>query len=409
MSQKVTNNSLTSRDIFQPDKFQILKVTVIKYLTPLLLLLAIILNVEAKQFVVVIDPGHGGKDYGAIGTVTNEKTVNLNVANKLVEIIKTKYGEDEVKVVTTRSKDIFIPLDERPRIANNAKGNLFISIHCNSLDKKNKNRANISGTEVYTCGLHKSESNLAVAKRENAVMYLEDDYSQKYQGFDPNSPESYIAFELNQSKHLDRSIEFASLAKDYLTTTAQRTDKGVKQAGFWVLWSTGMPAVLVELDFISNPKAEKFMASTAGVDKMAKALFQAFEDYYNGVNGRSGEASGQLDKAGNNSPSVISDTPGSEDAVASEFEPNSGSGSDADPNVQETEYRVQVLANDRSLSPKSKLFKGEAVSEYFDKGLYKYTVGHFKTQTQAEKEMRRLRKKFPEAFVIKMINGQRVY
>lgn len=392
----------------QTGKFQILKIKVVKYISPLLLLLAIILNVEAKQFVVVIDPGHGGKDYGAIGAVTNEKTVNLNVANKLVEKIKAKYGEDVVKVVTTRDKDIFIPLDQRPRIANNAKGDLFISIHCNSLDKRNKNRANISGTEVYTCGLHKSESNLAVAKRENSVMYLEDDYSQKYQGFDPNSPESYIAFELNQSKHLDRSIEFASLAKDYLTTTAQRADKGVKQAGFWVLWSTGMPAVLVELDFISNPNAEKFMASAAGVDKMAKALFLAFEDYYNGV---SGSASGNTGKSGNDGGENTDSNAGAS-GNADDMTSESGlaeHGVVAASPAEDIEYRVQVLANDRSLSSKSKLFKGESVSEYYDKGLYKYTVGHFKTQTQAEKEMRRLRKKFPEAFVIKMVNGQRVY
>lgn len=356
----------------------------------------------ARPFVVVIDPGHGGKDYGAIGASTNEKTINLNVGNKLAGKIKAKYGEDEVKVVMTRSTDKFIPLDGRAAIANNAKGDLFISIHCNSLDKRNKNRNTTSGTEVYTCGLHKSESNLAVAKRENAVMYLEDDYSQKYQGFDPNSPESYIAFELNQSKHLDRSIEFATLAKDYLTTTAKRADKGVKQAGFWVLWSTGMPAVLVELDFISNPKAEKFMASADGVEKMAKSLAQAFDDYYAEVAGKG--AAGGSAKAKKPVESNAQDSSGA--AVNNAVDDSDMASEDAATGV---EYRVQVLASDRRLPLASKSFKGENVDEYYDKGMYKYTVGHFTTQAKAEKSMHALKKKFPQAFVIKMENGQRVY
>lgn len=362
----------------------------IRYIT-LLLMVAFAFNVEAKQFVVVIDAGHGGKDYGAIGAVTNEKTINLNVAKKLGEKIKDKYSADEIKVVYTRDKDKFVALNERAKIANNANGDLFISIHVNSLPKKNKRRASVSGAEVYTCGLHRSESNLAVAQRENAVMYLEEDYSQKYQGFDPNSPESYIAFELNQSKHLDRSIEFATLAKDYLVSTAGRADKGVKQAGFWVLWSTGMPSVLVELDFISNPKAEKFMASNNGIEKMAKSLYQAFDDYYIAVTGNRSA----INVSQETSQQEAADIEGGQLHVENEAE-------------MAIEYRVQILANEGALSLSSKSFKGEKVSEYYDKGLYKYTVGHFATQQEAEKAMRRLRKKFPQAFVIKMENGQRV-
>lgn len=365
----------------------------------ILSLVVLAFNTEAKQFVVVIDPGHGGKDYGAIGAVTNEKTINLNVAKKLGEKIRKNYGEDEVKVVYTRDKDVFIALNDRARIANEAKGDLFISIHVNSVDKKNKRRATIAGTEVYTCGLHRTESNLEVAKRENAVMYLEDDYSQKYQGFDPTSPESYIAFELNQSKHLDRSIEFATLAKDYLTTTARRVDKGVKQAGFWVLWSTGMPAVLVELDFISNPTSEKFMASANGVEKLSKSLYQAFEDYYTTVNGGQRPAgTATAAKSGDNSKK-------SEPAAVADSVEEYAAESDAPATV---EYRVQVLANDKAVSTSSRLFKGEKVSEYFDRGMYKYTVGHFRSQAEAEKSLRRLRKKFPQAFIIKMENGRRV-
>ncbi len=376
-----------------------LKVRFLKYILTILSLVVLAFNTEAKQFVVVIDPGHGGKDYGAIGAVTNEKTINLNVAKKLGEKIRKNYGEDEVKVVYTRDKDVFIALNDRARIANEAKGDLFISIHVNSVDKKNKRRATIAGTEVYTCGLHRTESNLEVAKRENAVMYLEDDYSQKYQGFDPTSPESYIAFELNQSKHLDRSIEFATLAKDYLTTTARRVDKGVKQAGFWVLWSTGMPAVLVELDFISNPTSEKFMASANGVEKLSKSLYQAFEDYYTAVNGGQRPAgTAAAAKSGDNSKK-------SEPAAVADSVEEYAAESDAPATV---EYRVQVLANDKAVSTSSRLFKGEKVSEYFDRGMYKYTVGHFRSQAEAEKSLRRLRKKFPQAFIIKMENGRRV-
>ncbi|MDE5657819.1 MAG: N-acetylmuramoyl-L-alanine amidase [Muribaculaceae bacterium] len=376
-----------------------LKVRFLKYILTFLSLVVLAFNAEAKPFVVVIDPGHGGKDYGAIGAVTNEKTINLNVAKKLGEKIRKNYGEDEVKVVYTRDKDVFIALNDRARIANEAKGDLFISIHVNSVDKKNKRRATIAGTEVYTCGLHRTESNLEVAKRENAVMYLEDDYSQKYQGFDPTSPESYIAFELNQSKHLDRSIEFATLAKDYLTTTARRVDKGVKQAGFWVLWSTGMPAVLVELDFISNPTSEKFMASADGVEKLSKSLYQAFADYYTAVNGGQRPAGKASSAKSDNAGTTVEPT------AEAESVDDDAAGSDAPAAV---EYRVQVLASDKAVSTSSRLFKGEKVSEYFDRGMYKYTVGHFRSQSEAEKSLRRLRKKFPQAFIIKMENGRRV-
>lgn len=377
----------------------------------LFIAVALAFNAEAKQFVVVIDPGHGGKDYGAIGSTTNEKTINLNVARKLGEKIKKKYGEEEVKVVFTRNRDVFIALNDRARIANDAKGDLFISIHVNSLDKRNKNRASIAGTEVYTCGLHRSESNLAVAKRENAVMYLEEDYTQKYQGFDPNSPESYIAFELNQSKHLDRSIEFATLAKDYLTTTAKRRDKGVKQAGFWVLWSTSMPSVLVELDFISNPTSEKFMASADGVEKMSKSLFQAFDDYYATVNGS--HVGRRDDAAPGDSTQPSRDTAEGKVSTAGDRADYDEGHVSTDDNITTScggiEYRVQVLANDRSMSLKSKSFKGETVSEYYDRGMYKYTVGNYPTQAEADKALRRLKRKFPGAFVIKMENGKRIY
>lgn len=233
-----------------------------------------------KPFTLVIDPGHGGKDYGCVGKLTNEKTIVLNVAKLLGKMVEDEFG-DSINTVFTRSDDRFISLQERANIANRAGGNFFVSIHVNSLDKRTRGREKIHGASVYTLGLHKSESNLNVAMRENAVMELEEDYSETYQGFDPGSSESYIIFELNQDAHIRQSLEMASLMQSQLINHAGRADKEVRQAGFWVLWSTSMPSVLVELDFICNPEAERFLASEKGQKKCAEALFRAIKEYYN--------------------------------------------------------------------------------------------------------------------------------
>ncbi len=232
-----------------------------------------------NQFTLVIDPGHGGKDYGCVGKLTNEKTIVLDVAARLGKLIEKEYS-DSINLVYTRSDDRFITLQDRARIANKAGGDLFISIHVNSVDKRTRGREKIHGASVYTVGLHKSDGNLAVAMRENSVIELEEDYTTTYQGFDPNSSESYIIFELSQDRHMRQSLEVASMIEDELIGTAGRADKGVRQAGFWVLWSTSMPAVLVELDFICNPEAERFLNSDAGKDKCAKAIYKAFSKYY---------------------------------------------------------------------------------------------------------------------------------
>lgn len=235
------------------------------------------LAAPADEFVLVIDPGHGGKDVGARGAKTNEKTINLAVAKLLGDRIAKEC--QDVRVVYTRSDDSYVSLKDRSQIANDAGGDLFISIHVNSLPRKSKVRKTYHGAEVYTLGLHKSEENLEVAMRENSVIALEPDYTESYQGFDPESAESYIIFELSQSLHMDRSIEIAELIQRSLVKNASRADKGVKQAGFWVLWATSMPSVLVELDFISNPTQETYLASKAGQKKLADAIFSAFVEY----------------------------------------------------------------------------------------------------------------------------------
>lgn len=229
------------------------------------------------SFTLVIDAGHGGHDHGAIDNGAREKDINLGVAKKLEALVKKKLKN--VKVVMTRDDDTFISLQERADIANRNRGNLFVSIHTNSVDKSNPNRKSVSGASVYALGPQKDANNLKVAQRENSVIELEDNYHQKYSGFDPSKDESYIIFEMAQKKNLGQSLRFADKAQKELVKTASRKDRGVKQAGFWVLWATSMPAVLVELDFICNPTQAAYMKSDAGQEKLAEALLNALKNY----------------------------------------------------------------------------------------------------------------------------------
>lgn len=235
----------------------------------------------ADNFTVVIDAGHGGKDTGAIENSVREKDVNLGVALKLAKMLRKK--DKDLKVILTRDKDVFLTLQERADIANKAKADLFISIHTNSLDLKNPNRKTVEGASTYTLGLHKDKNNMDVARRENSVMAYEDDYNTKYSGFDPNSDESYIIFEMAQKANLSQSVKFAESVQKQLVSVAGRKDRGVKQAGFWVLWATSMPSVLVELDFVTNPKVAEFIGSDSGQNKLATAICNATVGYFNNL------------------------------------------------------------------------------------------------------------------------------
>lgn len=226
---------------------------------------------------IVLDPGHGGKDYGAVENGAKEKEINLAVAKKLRDLIEKELKD--VKVVMTRSTDVYLTLQERADVANNADGDLFMSIHVNSVDKKNARRQSIHGSSVYVLGLHKDQDNMKVAMRENAVIELESDYKEKYSGFDPTKDESYIIFEMAQKRNLGESIRVASDAQNELVNNAGRANRGVRQAGFWVLWATSMPAVLVELDFICNPDAVKYMTSDNGEDELAESLFNSIKKF----------------------------------------------------------------------------------------------------------------------------------
>lgn len=230
-----------------------------------------------RDFVVVLDAGHGGHDTGAVDNGAKEKDINLGVAKKVAKLVRKKLKKS--KVVMTRDDDTFVSLQERANIANRNRANLFVSIHTNSVDKSNPNRKNVSGASVYALGLHKDQNNLKVAMRENAVIELENNYQQKYSGFDPSKDESYIIFEMSQKKNLGNSLRFANAAQKQLVKVAGRSDRGVKQAGFWVLWATSMPSVMIELDFICNPQSAAFMNSEEGQEKLAEAIYNAIVSY----------------------------------------------------------------------------------------------------------------------------------
>jgi len=237
---------------------------------------------QNSKFTLVIDAGHGGHDPGAIGKLSREKDINLAVAQILGELIATNYND--VKVVFTRNSDKYLTLQERASIVNSNHADLFISIHTNAAQS-----SGAYGTESFTLGLAKSKGNLDVAMRENAVMLLEDDYKSKYKGFDPRSDDSYIMFEFMQDKYIDRSVSIASDIQKQFTTHAGRSDRGVRQAGFWVLYQSACPSVLVELGFISNPAEEKYLASSTGQKELAESIFKAFKNFKYDLDKKSGK------------------------------------------------------------------------------------------------------------------------
>ena len=227
---------------------------------------------EFKVDVVVIDAGHGGKDHGTSGRIIKEKDVALKIALKLGNYIEKNVPG--VKVIYTRKDDRYLSLDERADLANKHKADLFICIHANA---NPNNRA--FGTETYVMGLHKDEGNLSVAKRENSVILLDENYEERYEGFDPNSPESYILFTLTQSAYQASSLSFAQKVEDQFKKRVGRVSRGVKQAGFLVLWRTAMPSVLIETGFLSNSLEEKFLATAEGQDLIASGIYRAFKEY----------------------------------------------------------------------------------------------------------------------------------
>ncbi|MCM1522016.1 MAG: N-acetylmuramoyl-L-alanine amidase [Muribaculaceae bacterium] len=366
----------------------------------LTLLLLPVQNAGAKDFVVVLDPGHGGKDAGALGLRSNEKTINLTVAKKLKDLIESNMKD--AKVEMTRSNDTFVKLQGRADFANTRKADVFISIHANSLGYKTPGRDRVHGAAVYTLGLDRSDTNLSVAMRENEVMKLEDDYTTTYEGFDPSSAESYIAFEMMQHKNMDQSIALAEYVQNQLVRTAGRKNNGVRQAPFWVLVRTSMPAILVELDFISNPTQEKFMMSEAGSTKLARAIYNGLERYRNRT--VNAVPANKVAKTEKNDTETTKET--TKETVSQPPVPQASSTGKADGDII---YKIQFLTSPRVLPAGHKNFKGLTnVEHYEDNGMVKYTIGSYSSLSEANKDLKEVKKKFSDSFVIKTRDGKRI-
>lgn len=343
---------------------------------------------------VVIDAGHGGKDPGARGSSSLEKDINLSVSLKLGKMIADNHKD--VKVIYTRQTDKFVGLDERANIANRNKADLFISIHTNAVK-----RTSVRGTETFTLGLARSNENLEVAKRENAAILLEDNYLQKYEGFDPNSSESYIIFEFMQNTHLEQSVSFASeIQKGFVNV--KREDRGVRQAGFLVLRKTSMPSVLVELGFITNKEEERYMKSTTGQKQLTESIYNAFCRYKREIDRKKGVLNSGMSvsttveafESTNNTKTSTSETsPQKQQQVASGA----------------IIYKVQILTSDKKLSNNDKRLKGYKNTDYYiENGTYKYTYGE-STDFNAIKKIRQsLLKDFKDAFIVSFQDGKKV-
>ncbi len=320
-----------------------------------------------KEWVVVIDAGHGGKDPGAIGKRSREKDIALKIALKTGKYIEELI--DGVKVIYTRKDDTFIELYRRSEIANEAKADLLISIHCNGFGD-----TRVHGSETYVMGLSNNESNLRVALKENSVIMMEEDYETRYQGYDPNSSESFIAFSLVQNIYIEQSLSFANFIQDQFRERVGLHDRGVKQASLIVLWKATMPSVLVETSYLTNLSDEKFLMSNEGQDFIASAIFRAFRDYKTSIDRKSNFST--IEKT------QTSDT-GDDDIC----------------------FMVQLATSSVKHEEIPEEFRniGE-ISEIISGKYYKYAAGRFSTYKEAAERRKELQSRFPDAFVIAVRN-----
>ena len=327
---------------------------------------------DEKKWVIVIDAGHGGRDPGASGLISREKDVTLAIALKAGEYFQQNIRN--VTVIYTMKDYSTVDLRDRPKIANKANADLFISIHANWAQSKN-----IKGTETYIMGTAKDKQNLEVAMKENEVIYLEKDYSTKYEGFDPKSSESYIMFSTTQKVFQEQSTDLASRIQTQFRERVNRNDRDVKQSGFWVLYNTKMPAVLVETGFISNPAEEKFLNSKEGQDYLASSIFRACRDYLNSIDSKSGISYEQ-----NQSPDQETDTTGA---------PVSRS--------NEVVFMVQITTTTTKTEIKPENFNGlKDITEINAQDRFKYAAGSFKDYSDAAQYRKKIEGAYPDAFVI---------
>ncbi len=365
----------------------------------------------ARIRTVVIDPGHGGRDSGAIGRHSKEKDITLAIGLRVGEYIREYLPE--VEVIFTRETDVFVPLHERAQIANENNADLFLSIHCNS---SSSSRAR--GTETFVMGLHRSEANLEVARRENKSILYEDDYLETYDGFDPNSPEASIIFALYQNAYLEQSLDMASFVQGQFRDRANRIDRGVKQAGFLVLYHITMPGVLIETGFLSNPSEEQYLMLESGQAYIASAIFRAFRDYKNEQDALYVSRSRSMyNNAPGESPGTTgqnNETPELSSRQEKEGHPENDTVTDrltADkPEAATVLFRVQFASTTTKRPHDDPAFKGlNNVSSYYHEGLYKYTVGNETSLEEAGKLQRAVQQAgFRDAFVVAFLNEERI-
>ncbi len=355
-----------------------------------------------KPYTVVLDAGHGGKDPGAVGKFSKEKDLNLSLVLKMGELIAERYPD--VKVVYTRSTDVFIPLQTRADIANKANADLFISIHTNSAESKAP-----SGVETFILGTDRMEANLDVAMRENAVMKLESDYKTTYQGFDPNSIDSYIMFELMQNSYMDQSLRFAEQVQQRFVGHLNRSDRGVRQAAFWVLLKTACPSILFEMGFISNPEEERFLNKPASMAQMANALVNAFGAYTHKQAVRKEASEKNSDVRSQSSDVQNSDTQSS-DIQNSDVRSQNSDTPKADTLTTNDQrqplhgplFAIQICASKTPLKPNDPQLKGQ-VCECMKVGeWYKYYTAADPDRAKVMEARKKLLSLFPDCWIIKV-------
>ncbi|MBS4060769.1 MAG: N-acetylmuramoyl-L-alanine amidase [Bacteroidetes bacterium] len=365
----------------------------------------------SKIRTVVIDAGHGGRDPGALGKKSKEKDIVLDVALKTGSYIKQNLPD--VKVIYTRSRDEFVEVHRRATIANENNADVFISIHCNAVKD-----TRVYGAETFVMGEHRTQANLEVAKLENAAILLEDNNSEEYGGFDPNSTAAYIALSLYQSQNKTQSIQLAQKVQEQFTKRVGRKDRSVQQAGFWVLYRTAMPSILVELGFITNPTEEAFLMSEEGKVYMASAIYRAFREYkiqYERENAVPPKLTPEWEEVLTQKPQEVQEVskPSATPNQATTANNNSGQTVESktpQPGANEVIYKVQFATFPREIPLSDNRFsKVIQAGVYFHDGLHKYTSGNFTSFNDATAHQSRMRKNgYSDAFVVAFYNGQRI-
>lgn len=335
-----------------------------------------------------------------------------------------KKNHPDVKVIYTRNKDVFVNLNERARIANRAKADLFISIHTNASKNKSAN-----GMETFTLGVSRSKENMEVAMLENSVILLEDDYEKKYEGFDPNSTDSYIMFEFMKDQYMDRSISCADLIQQNMINASKRNNRGVRQAGFLVLRATTMPSILIELGFISNKEEEKFLNNSANQSKICQAIYQGFADYKHDIDKRNGKASESASGAStssateNSQKSEVESLKSKVESQKSKVDESTkqlNDTSDASNDKQQAtndkseasqiEYYWQILVSKNNYNLTHAVFHGLTIGNVkHENNVYKYLVGPASSKEEIEKQRNNIKQYFPDAFIVTYQDGKRVY